>query len=51
MSNDYSQIKDYAHLRSCLKAVSEEIAQRERGILSWKQLLLPFVRYLRRKIG
>ena len=50
MNSDFSKIKDYTHLRSCLKSVSEEIAARERGIISWKRLLLPFMRYLRNKI-
>lgn len=49
-TGDFAGIADYAQLRASLAAVAAEIAAADRKLTSWKSLLLPAVRWVRRRL-
>lgn len=50
MNSDFSEIKDYACLKTSLNAVSAEIREENRKLTSWKHILLHLVRRMRAKL-
>lgn len=49
-TRDFSQIADYAQLRASLDALSAQIAAADRKLTSWRSLLLPLLRRVRRRL-
>lgn len=47
-TRDFSRIADYAQLRASMDALSAQIAAADRKLTSWRSLLLPLLRRVRR---